>query len=60
VRAGTTYTVDAMLADDRSIRVLEMNSNPFLHPLLYRCMIPAYLSESLTTDEAQAHETNLH
>lgn len=49
-----------MLADDRSIRVLEMNSNPFLHPLLYRCMIPAYLSKPLTTDEAQAHETNLH
>lgn len=60
VRAGTAYTVDAILADDRTIRVLEMNSNPFLHPLLYRCMIPAYLSGSLTTDDTQPHETNLH
>lgn len=60
VRAGTVYTVDAILASDRTIRVLEMNSNPFLHPLVYRDMIPATLSKPLTTDEAQPHETNLH
>jgi hypothetical protein len=29
-------------------------------PLLYRFMIPAYLSEPPTTQEAQPHETNLH
>lgn len=60
MRAGTVYTVDAILASDRTIRVLEMNSNPFLHPLVYRNMIPATLSEPLTTDEVQPHETNLH
>lgn len=60
VRAGTAYTVDAILASDRTIHVLEMNSNPFLHPLLYRHIIPAYLSEPLAMDEAQPHETNLH
>lgn len=60
VRAGTAYIVDAVLASDRTIRVLEMNSNPFLHPLIYRHMIPASLSEPRTMEEARLHEANLH
>lgn len=58
-RAGTAYTVDAILAPDRTIRVLEMNSNPFLHPLVYRCMIRTCLPQ-LTSQEAQAHEVHFH
>lgn len=38
IRDGTVFTIDAILDDERKIWVLEMNSNPFVHPLVYGLM----------------------
>ena len=38
IRNGTVFTIDAILDAERKIWVLEMNSNPFVHPLVYGLM----------------------
>ncbi|HEX7636218.1 MAG TPA: hypothetical protein VF427_13190, partial [Noviherbaspirillum sp.] len=38
IRNGTVFTIDAILDAERQIWVLEMNSNPFVHPLVYELM----------------------
>jgi hypothetical protein len=38
LRAGTAYTVDAILDAEGRVWVLEMNSNPFIHPYVYQPM----------------------
>jgi len=44
VRAGTLFTVDAILDGDNRLWVLEMNSNPFIHPYLYAVMLEGLLA----------------
>lgn len=39
VRADTVFTVDAIVDDENRLWLLEMNSNPFIHPYLYPVMI---------------------
>jgi hypothetical protein len=41
IRAGTLYTVDAVLDADDKLWLLEMNSNPFIHPYVYAPMLEA-------------------
>ncbi|GEM_PF-645505 len=43
IRAGTLYTVDAILDADNKLWLLEMNSNPFIHPYVYAPMLEALL-----------------
>jgi len=38
-RADTLFTVDAIVDNDDRIWVLEMNSNPFIHPYVYPVML---------------------
>ncbi|MDB5822416.1 MAG: hypothetical protein JWR21_1120 [Herminiimonas sp.] len=38
-RQDTLFTVDAILDADNRLWVLEMNSNPFVHPLVYPLVI---------------------
>jgi hypothetical protein len=39
IRGNTLFTVDAILGEDERIWLLEMNSNPTVHPLAYPTMI---------------------
>lgn len=39
VRADTLFTVDAIVDEENRLWLLEMNSNPFIHPYLYSAMI---------------------
>lgn len=43
VRADTVFTVDAIVDDDNRLWLLEMNSNPLMHPYLYPVMIGSML-----------------
>ena len=43
IRAGTLYTVDAILDADNKLWLLEMNSNPFIHPFVYAPMLEGLL-----------------
>ena len=43
IRAGTLYTVDAILDADNKLWLLEMNSNPFIHPFVYGPMLEGLL-----------------
>jgi tetratricopeptide (TPR) repeat protein len=49
LRAGTFYTADAILDDSGKLWLLEMNSNPYIHPWAYTAML-----ESLLRVEPQA------
>ncbi len=55
IRKNTVYTVDAVLDFHGDIRVLEMNSNPFVHPLIYRHLLPTLFSVPVETRELATH-----
>jgi hypothetical protein len=42
IRENIVYTVDAMLDAEGTVQVLEMNSNPTVHPDVYAKMLPSY------------------
>jgi len=48
VRSDTLFTVDAVVDEGSSIWVLEMNSNPFIHPYLYPVMIDSMFAAART------------
>jgi hypothetical protein len=53
LRQNTAYSVDAMLDADNVLNVLEMNSNPQLHPDIYATML-----ESLFFNLPYKHQTH--
>lgn len=54
VRDGTLFTVDAIVDDDDRIWVLEMNSNPFIHPYLYPVMLDGLFAAKKGTITGEA------
>jgi hypothetical protein len=57
VRDGTLFTVDAIVDDDHRIWVLEMNSNPFIHPYLYPVMLDGLFAAKKETVTGEALAT---
>jgi len=55
IKKDCVYTVDAILDKDRSIWLLEMNSNPFVHPYIYRQVISSLFPGSGTSTVSQLH-----
>jgi hypothetical protein len=45
IRRGTLYTVDAMCDEQGKLWLLEMNSNPTVHPYAYRTMMRSLLAQ---------------
>ncbi len=54
IRSGTLYTVDAVLDADDKLWLLEMNSNPFIHPFLYPVMLEALFTDKAVSQAAFA------
>jgi hypothetical protein len=46
IRRGTLYTVDAMCDERGKLWLLEMNSNPTVHPYAYRAMMRSLLAQA--------------
>ena len=55
-RKGTVFTVDAILDQQQDIWLLEMNSNPTVHPLVYPRIVSSLLpiKSTLSSDKQQS------
>jgi len=63
IRRGTLYTVDAMYDKTGKLWLLEMNSNPTVHPYAYRAMVQSLLdrtSDSPAKPAPQAAGRTIH
>jgi hypothetical protein len=56
IRSGTLFTVDAIVDVDNKIWLLEMNSNPTIHPLCYRSLVSSLFPPQ---PEANLHHRTL-
>lgn len=56
VRAHTAYTVDAVLARDGKLQLLEMNCNPAMHPLVYPAMVADVMQAVALQDREELKE----